>query len=120
MRAGLASSKQPISVRRIIAVLLGLFLVTISFFGFASFSPVPVEPNWGSGPSEVEYLPLIVGILFLLPALSFFAYAYFSSSETEFGHKMCNVSGCFGVMGFFLLMGALALLFLILVNFRAG
>ncbi len=111
---------QPVSVRRIIAVLLGLLLITISFFGFASFSPVPVKPNWGSGPAAVDYFPLMIGILFLLPALSLFAYVYFSSSETEFGQKMRHASGCFGVVGFLILLGALVFLILILVNFKAG
>jgi len=116
----MAKSNKQISVRRIIAVLLGLFLVTISFMGFASFSPIPVKPNWGSGPAEVDYLPLMVGIFFLLPALSFFAYVYFSSSETESGQKARSVFGCFGAAGFLILMGALAFLLLVLVNFRAG
>jgi hypothetical protein len=116
----MVKSQKQISFRRIIAVLLGLFLVTVSFLGFASFSPVPVEPNWGSGPAEVDYFPLMVGISFLLPALSLFAYVYFSSSETEFGQKMQNASGCFGVAGFFILMAALVFLFLVLINFRAG
>ncbi|MBU1105720.1 MAG: hypothetical protein KKB51_03545 [Candidatus Riflebacteria bacterium] len=116
----MGNSKKQISVKRIIAVLLGLLLGSISFFGFANFSTVPVKPNWGSGPAAVDYFPLKVGILFLLPAVSFFLYVYFSGQETKFADRMQKAFGSFGLVGFLIFLGALVFLILILANIKPG
>lgn len=114
------SNSKKISIKRILAVLLGLLLSLIAFFAFANFSPVPVKSDWGSGPAAVDYVPLLAGAFFLLTALSFFLYTYFSGQETESSERMQSAFGCFGTLGLLVFFGALVVLILVLKNLNPG